>query len=366
MVHFFIGTGAELIKVMPVMLEMRRRGLPYRYVDSGQHARTTRWLREDFELGEPDFYLDRRETNVASLGKGIVWLAGHILRGKLRRGWLRREVFPGKGIVLVHGDTASTLTGTELACAAGLAVGHVEAGLRSFNIFSPFPEELIRIHCSRKFDLLFPPNPTATDNLRRMRLKGRVIESGGNTIVDALRMALAKTPSVEIPKGPFALAAIHRMETITSADKMRRIIALLHKASRKLPVVFIKYPAMQGYLDRFKLEGELSRGNIRVIPMLPHYYDFIAMEQAATVVLADGCGVQEECSLFNKPYLILRNATERDDGLGRTAVLWKGDDAVAEKFLEEYPAMARNPAPPWSNPSARIVDALVELGYCRD
>lgn len=361
MVHFFVGTGAELIKVMPIMLELRRRGIPYRYIDSGQHARTTRWLREDFELGEPDVVLCQRETNVATLLGGMAWLARHMARGWLRRGWLRREVFPGGGKVLVYADTASALLGLELARAAGLPVGHLEAGLRSFNRLSPFPEELIRVRCMRKSQWLFPPNPQAAENLRRMKVRGKIIEIDGNTVVDALRMALAKPPSVPIPQEPFALAAIHRMETITSARRMKRIIALLQKVSQRLPVIFIRYPATAGFLERFGLMEEFARGRIRVVDMLPHYYDFVAMERAATIVLADGCGVQEECALLNKPYLILRNHTERPDGLGRNAMLWRYDDAVAERFLAEYPAMASQPAPPWPQPSRQIADALAAL-----
>lgn len=362
MVHFFIGTGAELIKVMPIMLEMRRRGIPYRYVDSGQHVRTTRWLREDFGLSEPDFTLCRPEANVATLLGGLWWLGTQLARGWTRRRWLRETVFPGGGLVLVYADTASALIGLELARAAGLAVGHLEAGLRSFNRLSPFPEEIIRVRCMRKSQFLFPPSPEAAANLRRMNVRGRIIEIAGNWVVDALRLALAKTPTVPMPEQPFALAAIHRMETITRAGRMKRIFGLLKKVGERLPVVFIRYPATAKFLVRYRLTSRLEQGNIRVIDMLPHYYDFVAMERAATIVLADGCGVQEECAYLNKPYLILRNETERPDGLGRNAVLWKYDDAVAERFLAEYPAMVSQPAPPWPEPSRQTVDALVELG----
>jgi len=363
MVHFFVGTGAELIKVMPIMSEMRRRRLRYRYVDSGQHARTTKWLRDDFDIPTPDLFLDHRETNVRSLAKGLWWLGRHTLSGKLHPRRTREEVFAGGGIVLVYADTASALLGLELARAAKLPVGHLEAGLRSFRTFSPFPEELIRVRCMKKSEVLFPPNPTAAGNLRDRKLRGRIIEIDGNTIVDALRMALAKTPTVNMPDGPFALAAIHRMETITKPKRFRRIIGLIRRAAERITVRFILYPATETYLRKFDLMGELESGGVEVVPMLPHYYDFIAMAKAARFIMADGCGVQEECGYLNKPYLILRNETERDDGLGRNAVLWKGDDAIAERFLDTYEQLGAGGERDWPEPSAQIVDALVELGY---
>ena len=364
MIHLFVGTGAELIKVIPVMRELERRGFAYRYVDSSQHARTTRWVRREFGLRRPDHFLCRRRENVASLFGGMVWLGGYLAAGCAAPWRVRRTVFPGGGIVLIHGDTASALLGLQLARLADLDVGLIESGLRSFNWLSPFPEEIIRVYAARRCQVLFPPSATAAENLRKMGARGRIVATGGNTIVDALRIALARRPSVKVPESPFALAAIHRLETITSYPRLLRCLRLVQRAGRDLPVLFITYPPTMTYLRRFKLLGQLDRPGVRAVPMLPHYHDFIALVRAAEFVLADGCGVQEECAYLNKPYLILRDRTERDDGLGRNAVLWKFDEAVGEGFLRGYRDLPGGAPPAWPNPSRKIVDALDEMGYC--
>ena len=364
MIHLFVGTGAELIKVIPVMRELQRRGFAYRYVDSSQHARTTRWVRQEFGLRRPDHFLCTRRENVASLLGGMVWLGGYLAAGCAAPWWVRRRVFPGGGIVLIHGDTASAFLGLQLARRAGLDVGLIESGLRSFSWLSPFPEEIIRVCAARRCEVLFPPSAAAAENLHAMGARGRIVPTGGNTIVDALRIALTRRPSVEVPEGPFALAAIHRLETLTNYRRLVRCLRLVARAGRDLPVLFITYPPTMTYLRRFKLLGRLDRPGVRAIAMLPHYHDFIALVRAAEFVLADGCGVQEECACLNKPYLILRDRTERDDGLGKSAVLWKFDEAVAEGFLRGYRDLAGGAPPAWPNPSRKIVDALDEMGYC--
>jgi UDP-N-acetylglucosamine 2-epimerase (non-hydrolysing) len=282
----------------------------------------------------------------------------------LSRGWLRREVFPGGGIVMVHGDTASCWLGMRLARWAGLDVGHVEAGLRSFNWRSPFPEEMIRIRVMRRATLLFPPSDTAARNCRELNPHATIIPTGGNTIVDAMRMALQRPAPVgglELPDEPFALVVIHRMETITDRSRFARCLALVRRTARRLPVVFVRYPAASTYLRKHRLEGELDDPRIRVIDMLP-YQQFIALVDAAELVLADGGSLQEECSYLRKPYLILRNETEREEGLGDNAMLWRFDEAREREFFDRADALAAGDAD-WPEPTRRILDALEDRNW---
>ncbi|GAF91787.1 unnamed protein product, partial [marine sediment metagenome] len=284
------------------------------------------------------------------------WLAKYSAKSLLCKRWLRREVFPGGGICLVHGDTASTFLGMTMARRAGVDIGHVESGLRSFKWWSPFPEEIIRVRCAKRSRMLFPPSRQATDNLQAMRVKGQVVPTEGNTAVDALKIALSHTPTVEIPTEPFALAAIHRLETITNRRKFESVLRIIRSAADRVPVVFVLYPPTQRYLGKLKLAELLEHDNIHTVPMLPHYYDFIAMVNAAACLLADGCSLQEECAFLNKPYLVLRNETERDDGIGANAMLWQSDDRVAEEFLSRYQELGGEPIRPWPSPSLQIVD----------
>ena len=157
MIHFFIGTKAQFIKMAPVMVELEKRGVAFRYIDSGQHAELTRSLRKVFGLREPDVNLYGRNKDVVSLTSAVGWMFKLGWAWLARRKWLREHVFAGGGICLIHGDTLSTLFGMRMAKAVDLEIGHVEAGLRSFCIWHPFPEELIRIHCMKRCDILLRP-----------------------------------------------------------------------------------------------------------------------------------------------------------------------------------------------------------------
>jgi UDP-N-acetylglucosamine 2-epimerase len=356
MIHFFIGTKAQFIKMVPVMVELKNRGIAFRYVDSGQHAELTKTLRRSFGMDEPDVCLHTK-GDVTSIAVAVGWtcrLGLLCLRGK----WLLQNIFPGGGICLIHGDTLSTLLGMRMAKAAGLKVGHVEAGLRSFNIWHPFPEEIIRIHCMKRCDVLFAPSEEAVRNLQNMKVAGRVIGVGGNTVVDALRLAETAEMTVEIPDEPFALAACHRLETITNKRRLAKVVDLLRSVSEKIGVVFVIHKPTRKYLNKFGLMDRLGQG-VTLLGM-QDYVNFTALMRAAKMVLADGGSIQEECAYLNKPCLILRNKTERPDGLGRNAVLWNFDDSVAQDFLVRAEALCSPETPDWPRPSAEIVEALIE------
>lgn len=331
MIYCFIGTKAQFIKMAPVMRELRLRNIPFRHIDSGQHAAITRGLRRVFELPEPDVCLRETAGDITSTSEAIRWYLCLLWKSRTNHAWLRREIFPEDGICLIHGDTLSTLLGLQMARSAGLKVAHVEAGLRSFHWFDPFPEELIRILCMKRADLLFAPSTEAEDNLRAMRLTGRIVRVDGNTVADALRWIgtiasnTGKTPAV-----PFALATCHRLETITRQSRLRQVVALLNRVAETTPLVFVVHGPTRHYLRHSNLEGRLNPA-IQVKDLLD-YDDFVALLGAARFVLSDGGSIQEECAYLDKPCLILRNKTERNDGLDRNAMLWRFDDQVADDF----------------------------------
>jgi UDP-N-acetylglucosamine 2-epimerase (non-hydrolysing) len=359
MVHFFIGTKAQFIKMAPIMVEMNKRGLPFRYIDSCQHADLTRSLREVFGIRDPDIYLSRNTESIASITAAVRWYLGCRLKSITNPDWLKNEVFPGGGICIIHGDTLSTLLGMRMASTAGLKIAHVEAGLRSFNIWNPFPEELIRIRCMKRSDLLFAPSDEAVKNLQRMGHAQKTIKVEGNTVIDALRLVTGKTTSFKMPDGPFALATCHRLETIARKDTLERIVELLNYVAQRMKVLFVVHQPTKKYLKRFGLAESLDP-NIEKIKMLG-YNEFVALEKASQVILTDGGSIQEECSYLNKPCLILRNATERSDGLGRNAILWKFDNKIAASFLDQQNIGSKIELKNFPHPSAEIVDTLVRL-----
>jgi len=354
MIHFFVGTKAQFIKMAPVMIEMKNRGIACRYIDSGQHAGLTQSPRKVFGLDNPDLIL--HDQDVVAISSGILWSARLACSTLYKRRWLREKVFPGGGICLIHGDTMSTLLGALMARAAGLDVGHLEAGLRSFRLFDPFPEELIRMFCMRRCQLLFAPSAEAVGNLQRMRVAGEVVDTGGNTVVDALRLMESVPITVEIPPEPFALATCHRLETITRRGQLGRVVALLNRTAEKMPVLFVIHKPTQRYLEKFNLKATIS-AKVKLLGM-QSYVDFSALLRRAQVVLADGGSIQEECAYLNKPCLVLRRHSERSDGLGLNARIWGFDDEVAEDFLNDTATFAPAMPSEWPRPSAKVVDAL--------
>ena len=360
MIHFFIGTKAQFIKMAPVMVELRNRNVSFRYVDSGQHAELTSVLRQTFGIGEPDVCL-RRGSDVSSLLSAASWsckLSLMSLGGKKR---LRNKIFPGGGICLIHGDTLSTLFGMKMAKAAGLQVAHVEAGLRSFCIWHPFPEELIRIRCMKRCDVLFAPSEEAQNNLEVMRVRGRVIRVDGNTVVDALRLMEEIPATIDIPEQPFALVTCHRLETITRKKRLAQVVSLVNRFGEQIPVLFVIHTPTLKYLEKFHLKEQIGP-NARVLGM-QNYLNFGALLRSAKLVLTDGGSIQEECAYLNKPCLILRNKTERPDGLGQNAMLWGFEDSAAEEFLAQADSLARGEVSQWPRPSAQIAEALIEMGF---
>lgn len=348
--------------MVPVMVEMKRRRIAYRYIDSGQHEEFTCSLQHVFGIEKPDISLSKDGRDITSMFAAVKWICRLWMYSIYRKKWLRGNLFVGGGLCLVHGDTLSTLLGMKLAKAAGLAVGHVEAGLRSYNVFHPFPEELIRMYCMKRCDVLFAPSADAVENLRRMKVEGEIINLEGNTVVDALRLVEKAKVTVKIPSEPYALAACHRLETITNRHRLEKIVDLLNRVSCEIKVLFVTHKPTQQYLEKFDLKNKIS-SSVDVLGM-QDYMNFTALMRNAKMVLADGGSIQEECSYLDKPCLILRHKTERPDGLGKNAMLWEFKQNVLKTFMEKVKNI-NVVEEKWPEPSKRIVDYL-EMRYVKD
>ncbi len=145
MIDVFIGTKAQYINTAPLMRLLTARGIPYHLIDSGQHAKTAADLREFLGVKEPDAAL-QDEGNIKTIWQAFRWFARNVSLTIFAPHVLREVLFsPGPGTCIIHGDTPSTLLGLIMAKRVGKKIVHLEAGLRSFNLRRPFPEELIRI-----------------------------------------------------------------------------------------------------------------------------------------------------------------------------------------------------------------------------
>lgn len=352
--HVFIGTKAQYIKTAPLLRLMDVRGIDYRLIDSGQHARISRALRAELGVREPDLLLGD-ERDVTSVPQALLWSARIAARLGSRRK-TREQIFGGcGGICVVHGDTPSTLLSTLMARRAGLRVAHLEAGLRSFRMFHPFPEELIRIAVMRASHVLFAPDSMAVETLRKMGVKGRVVPVPGNTSLEALRHALGDFAAKD--GGP-VIATMHRVENLHNGKRVEGFVRLLVAAARHRPLRFVMHGPTVETISRSGAEGRLREAGIEMLPLQSHN-EFAAMLRSAPFVITDGGSIQEECALLGVPTLIWRDRSERPDGLGKNVVLSHYDPQVSATFLAD-PERHRRPASTAAlQPSGRILEELL-------
>lgn len=351
----FSGTKAQYIKMAPLLRLMDQRGIDYRLIDSGQHAGLAPELRTELGLRDPDTRLGG-DRDVATLLHGVGWTL-RLLGAWFRPAWVRREVFGGReGICVVHGDTMSTLLSTLLARRAGLRVAHLEAGLRSRHLLSPFPEELVRVLVMRRSDLLFAPDDVAVANLQGMRLEGEIVPTGANTVVDALRDALGG----DLPapgSGPVVLS-LHRLENLHRTARLRGFVDLAVRIADHWPVRFVLHPPTRLLLERHDLLERLTSAGVEVTGLAPHR-EFSRMVAAAPFVVTDGGSIQEESAALGVPCLLWRASTERPDGIGSTAVLAAYDGTRVERFLADPDQHRRDEIRLAARPTQRILEVLL-------
>ncbi len=352
MIHVFIGTKAQYIKTAPLLRLMDERQVPYRLIDSGQHAALSQHLRQELGVREPDVLLGGR-ADVQSIPQALRWMLTLALR-LLSRRRIRDQVFAGqRGVCVVHGDTPSTLLSTLMAKRAGLVVAHLEAGLRSHNWFHPFPEELIRMVVMRLADVLFAPDTVAAANLADMKVRGEVVLLAGNTSAEALAAARPEVGE----SGP-VVVTMHRVENLHRASRRRGFVELVVRLAEHHRVCFVMHGPTGPALEGEGIEA-IRRAGVEVSELLPHG-EFVRLLAAAPLVVTDGGSIQEECALLGVPTLLWRDRTERPDGLGENVVLSRYDAEVVEAFVADPAAWRRPPRQPGITPSAQILDCLDE------
>lgn len=355
MIHIVLGTKAQLVKMAPVMVRLRERDVPYRFVHTGQHQATMNEMLEEFRLKPPDVVL-HRGRDVVSLPRMALWA----LRILLKCLTSRREIFGDepRGIVLVHGDTFSTLLGALMGRVAGLRVGHVESGLRSFDLLHPFPEEITRLLVFRLSDSLYCPGAWALANVERHGSER--VDTGCNTLSDTLALALQVERSREhVPEERYAIVSLHRYENIFRRESFQSLIETIEELARERRMLFILHPPTESQIDKFGLRQRLA-GNPR-IELRPRYtyFDFVTLLESADFVVTDGGSIQEESSYLGLPCLLMRRATERQEGLGDNVVLSNFDPEVVRAFARDPEAHRQPPTAATLHPSDAIVDSAL-------
>lgn len=361
MIHFVIGTRAQLFKMAPIMVECQKRGLAWRWVYAAMHKETIMETVEMFGLPGPDYTIVEWEGEAKTIGKAGYWFSRMLLAlprsKKILAGYTGK-----KHILLTHGDTPVTPIGALIGRLTRTPVMHVESGLRSHNIFNPFPEEISRLITFRLANYYACPGEWALNNLKKH--KGKKINTFENTQVDVLRFGLQHLDQakIKVPKEKYIVLSTHRYENVFNKARFEKIIAAAERAAEKYTVLMPGHPVTRSQLEKTGLKKRLEKNEkIKLLPRL-EYLDFLKAISGAEFVMTDGGGNQEELYHLGKPTLLLRDATERQEGIGSTAVLSKLDAKVIDNFIKNYTEYRRDPSNNELSPSVIIVDEIEKFG----
>jgi UDP-N-acetylglucosamine 2-epimerase (non-hydrolysing) len=279
-------------------------------------------------------------------------------------------------MVLVQGDTASAFAVALAAFLAGARVGHVEAGLRSGDLKSPFPEELMRLLVDRAADLFFAPTTLSRDNLLREGISPERIFVTGNTVTDALRVIAGADAAPESgaawrTSGPRILVTMHRRESFGAPmlEALQAIQQLLDSHEDSCVV----FPVHPNPSVRSAVEAVLAKHPRVCICEPVDYLTLIRLLSEATLILSDSGGIQEEAPSFDVPVLVLREVTERPEGLtyaenrlvgtSQTRILRAAEEMLARKAVRSVPRQPRDSVFGDGRASHRIAQ-IVEATLC--
>ena len=315
MIAIIIGTKAELIKCAPIMLELQKRKHDYWFIHTGQHP--LKKACKEFGVKKPDFILSK-EPKISTkfwskVSKhSILWSLSMIF--KIRK--LIRKLKPN--YVIYHGDTMSSAMAA-IASSKILNLRkkwknvHLEAGLRSESLKEPFPEEISRRICDRFSDILLAVSERSKNNLKKEKQKGKIIKIG-NTIIDSALISyrIAKK-KYKIKEKNYALVNFHRHENLKSKEKLTKMINILSAINIK--IVWPIHDNTKHYLKKYNLFNKIKKNKNIKIMSLVNYFDFINMLANCKYLITDGGSIQEESLVFKKPCILLRERTERQEGL---------------------------------------------------
>jgi UDP-N-acetylglucosamine 2-epimerase (non-hydrolysing) len=355
------GTTGELIKLAPVLVRLRDRGERFLNVTTGQQVQQIPALLDQLELPQPDVWLGAGAggRDLHSNADIPGWLArvGRTFARRRREIGRRLQSSENRPLVLVHGDTMTTLLGTLMGRALRVPVAHIEAGVRTWDIFHPFPEELTRRLVSRIADVHYAPGAEAAANLRR----GAIVDTGMNTIRDSIELCPI---GVQLPidaEPPYGVVSLHRYELLKEERLLRDTLQALSEHARRVPLLFVDHPVTAAAIRRWGLERLFGSGLERV-PRLD-FYGFVELLRRSEFIVTDSGGSQLEAYVLDKPCLVHRKAVEQSAGVGENVVVSGLSIAALRSFLERPEEHRRLAPPPDVTPSDVIIADLVERGF---
>lgn len=331
------GTRPEAIKMAPLVKELEARSVDFQSVVcvTAQHRQMLDQVLDIFSI-KPDYDLD-----IMRQGQDLYDVTSRVLLGM--RDVLRKEV---PDIVLVHGDTTTSMAVALASFYEKIPVGHIEAGLRTHNIYSPWPEEMNRQITGRIASLHFSPTPLSRQNLLNENVPSENITVTGNTVIDALQMVVSKISGDESLKTDLAMRLRDSGYDVSRLSERRRLVLItghrrenfgegflnICRAIRdlvsKYPDVDFVYPMHLNPNVRKPIAevfGEKTASNVFFIEPL-EYLSFVFLMEKSSIVLTDSGGIQEEAPGLGKPVLVMRDTTERPEAVDAGTVKLVGTD----------------------------------------
>jgi UDP-N-acetylglucosamine 2-epimerase (non-hydrolysing) len=339
------GTRPEAIKMAPLVKEFQKYPEKFetKICVTGQHRQMLDQVLEVFDI-QPDY-----DLNIMAANQDLYDITSKTLLGMRD---VLKDFYPE--IVLVHGDTTTSMTATLAAFYQQIKVAHVEAGLRTYNLYSPWPEEMNRQFADRLCDYCFAPTETSKNNLLQEKIDANKIYITGNTVIDALLMAIdiiREKPGLQQqivkiieekgyclpchcgldPQSPakrkYILVTGHRRENF--GEGFLNICKALKEIAVGHPEIDIVYPVhLNPNVQKPVYELLAGIPNIYLIAPLD-YLPFVYMMQHSCLILSDSGGVQEEAPSLGKPVLVMRDTTERPEAVEAGTVKLVGTDAAA-------------------------------------
>jgi UDP-N-acetylglucosamine 2-epimerase (non-hydrolysing) len=352
------GARPNFMKIAPIVAALRRRSEAFEsvLVHTGQHydEKLSQIFFDELGIPKPDVNLNVGSGSHAQQTAAIMTAFEQVL--------LQQPV----DMVLVVGDVNSTIACALVATKMGVPIGHVEAGLRSYD--RQMPEEINRVLTDQISDLLFTTEAAAEDNLRREGIDTAKVHFVGNVMIDTLLAHRDRARdtnvhhSLGLAGGEYALLTLHRPSNVDDAASFERLMQGLDVVSRDTRIVFPVHPRTRTAVTGSSTAAVMvSEGRLRLIEPLG-YLDFIGLTEHARVVLTDSGGVQEESTILGVPCLTLRENTERPITLTHGTNVLVGTDPA--KISQAWAALKSSPqraaVPPlWDGRAAeRIVDVL--------
>lgn len=361
------GTRPEAIKMAPLIMELERRSEFCSLVCvTGQHREMLDGVLDCFSI-KADFDLDimQADQTLTDITSRILYGLGKVLN----------ETNPD--IVLVHGDTTTALASALAAFYAKISVGHVEAGLRTYDRYSPYPEEMNRSLIGRLADYHFVPTPQNAQNLSDEKVSGKVFVTG-NTVIDAMKYTVgdgsfstAELNDLDFSSKRVITLTCHRRENY--GEPMKNIFTAVRRFAQHNPDIDIVYPVHLSPYVRGKAKEYLSGANNILLLEPLDAMEMHRLMSKSYFVMTDSGGIQEEAPALGKPVLVLRCETERPEAVKAGTVRLAGTDeeqiyALATQLLNDeslYNSMAKAVNPYGDGKACpRIADALL-FGFCK-